>query len=219
MPTPDILVLPKLVIDGKDERVETGVVQFFGDWPGVFIRGDNAFAYSNALRQLLATSTAKDPQAVQAIVARSWVEGLARLLESSNMANWGESDVDLWLDDVRPAPAGWIHVKTVEQAKALLTAGRVRKASLDHDLGACDVCMAMYCRDETPSVEKWLARSQSQSMPHCEHVGTGYQLICWMEETGYWPKELLRVHSSNPAGRAKMEMAITRQREKFGRWA
>jgi hypothetical protein len=26
-----------------DQRVETGPVQFGDDWPGVFIRGDNAF--------------------------------------------------------------------------------------------------------------------------------------------------------------------------------
>ncbi len=29
-----------------DERVETGVTQFGDDWPGIFIRGDNAFNYS-----------------------------------------------------------------------------------------------------------------------------------------------------------------------------
>ena len=31
----------------EEERVETGVVQFGDDWPGIFIRGDNAFAYGN----------------------------------------------------------------------------------------------------------------------------------------------------------------------------
>jgi hypothetical protein len=35
-------------------RVETGVVQFGEDWPGVFIRGDNAAAYSAALKALIA---------------------------------------------------------------------------------------------------------------------------------------------------------------------
>jgi hypothetical protein len=41
----------------------------------------------------------------------------------------------LWLDDVRPAPAGWVHARTVEEAKAHLQTGRVEEASLDHDLG------------------------------------------------------------------------------------
>ena len=43
--------------------------------------------------------------------------------------------VFLWLDDVRPAPEGWVHVKTVEEAKGYLVKGNVQRASLDHDLG------------------------------------------------------------------------------------
>jgi len=31
-------------------RPETGTMQFEGDWRGVFIRGDNAFAYAMALK-------------------------------------------------------------------------------------------------------------------------------------------------------------------------
>lgn len=41
----------------------------------------------------------------------------------------------LWLDDVRPAPPGWHHAYTAEQAKAAMLTGRVVYASLDHDLG------------------------------------------------------------------------------------
>lgn len=32
-----------------NKRVETGVVQFEDDWPGIFIRGDDCFAYAMAL--------------------------------------------------------------------------------------------------------------------------------------------------------------------------
>ncbi len=35
------------------ERIETGAVQFGDDWPGVFIRGDNAAYYSLALDSLM----------------------------------------------------------------------------------------------------------------------------------------------------------------------
>lgn len=35
------------------KRLETGVVRVKGDWPGVFIRGDNAFELSLALRELI----------------------------------------------------------------------------------------------------------------------------------------------------------------------
>jgi hypothetical protein len=43
-------------LDAQEERVETGVVKFGDDWPGVFIRGDNAFNYAHALDRVLASS-------------------------------------------------------------------------------------------------------------------------------------------------------------------
>lgn len=36
-------------------RVETGPVQFGDDWPGIFIRGDNAAYYAMTLRSVLET--------------------------------------------------------------------------------------------------------------------------------------------------------------------
>ena len=87
----------------------------------------------------------------------------------------------LWLDDIRPAPRGFTHVKTIDEAKAILGTGRVAFASLDHDLGACDKCSKGLTPDE------WLEKSNYASMPNCPHVGTGYDLVCWMEETGHWP--------------------------------
>ena len=38
------------------ERVETGPVQFGDDWPGVFIRGDNAMALALYLEQFVAAA-------------------------------------------------------------------------------------------------------------------------------------------------------------------
>lgn len=35
------------------ERVETGPVQFGDDWPGVFIRGDNALTFAISVRNVL----------------------------------------------------------------------------------------------------------------------------------------------------------------------
>ena len=111
--------------------------------------------------------------------------------------------IDLYLDDMRPTPIGWIGVKTVEEAKRYLETGKVRRASLDHDLGACDRCNGR-------TAEQWLEEHDYKSMPHCEHFGTGYTLVCWMEETGHWPQEKPTVHSANPAGAARMRQAINR---------
>lgn len=46
-----------------------------------------------------------------------------------------EPHIKLWLDDVRPAPPGWLHVETAAKALAYLSSGLVTHASLDHDLG------------------------------------------------------------------------------------
>lgn len=35
------------------KRVETGPVQFDDDWPGVFIRGDNALGFAQSLEAML----------------------------------------------------------------------------------------------------------------------------------------------------------------------
>lgn len=64
-------------------RLETGVIQEGDDWPGVFIRGDNAFADAMALREVL---TAVNPSMCNPI-SLHMVEGLLALLESSNVAN------------------------------------------------------------------------------------------------------------------------------------
>lgn len=115
-----------------------------------------------------------------------------------------EPDVYLWLDDERPAPPGWIHVHTDQEARQYLARGVVKAASLDHDLGACEKCL------QGKNPEQWLQDNQYQSMPNCEHFGTGYTLVCWMEETGHWPVEKPMVHSRNPVGRSKMLAAINR---------
>ena len=60
-------------------RAETGVMEFEGDWPGVFIRGDNAAYYAMALRSVLGmVKSDTDP------IATINVQGLVRLLESSD---------------------------------------------------------------------------------------------------------------------------------------
>lgn len=65
------------------ERVETGPVQFGDDWPGVFIRGDSAFAYAMALRAMLRGTA--DP------FSEAMVMGLADTLASSDLTGVSKS--------------------------------------------------------------------------------------------------------------------------------
>jgi hypothetical protein len=110
----------------------------------------------------------------------------------------------LWVDDRRPAPAGWTRALSVAEAQAFLRSGQVDEASLHHDLGACDACM------NGMTVQEWL-ETHDYDMPVCEHVGTGLTLCLWMEQTGCWPKQAPVVHSMNHKGAARMRQVITRR--------
>lgn len=103
----------------------------------------------------------------------------------------------MWLDDVRPAPEGWVHVTSVEEAKRWLLSGRVEKASLDHDLGACDNCIRTDFR--------------CAAKLGCPHVPNGYDLVCWMHDNNVWPRKRPSVHSANPIGKQKMLDLILRR--------
>jgi len=102
----------------------------------------------------------------------------------------------LWLDDIRPAPLGWEWVMNIEDAKKYLASGKVTDASLDHDLGACAYCHLV-------NEVTW-----EGVMPHCTHVGTGWDLVLWMVTTGHWPTNQPKVHSMNPVGTARMKFQI-----------
>ena len=58
-------------------RAETGIMEFENDWPGIFIRGDNAAGYAISLQEVLHHSTA-DPLSMMI------VNGLLNLLTSSD---------------------------------------------------------------------------------------------------------------------------------------
>lgn len=87
----------------------------------------------------------------------------------------------VWLDDVRPAPEGWVWAKTYLEAKRLLETGLVTHLSLDHDLGQGS--------DGKPDL-------------------TGYDLCRWMRDANEWPTECIAIHSWNPVGAKRMRDLI-----------
>jgi hypothetical protein len=92
--------------------------------------------------------------------------------------------VRVWLDDRRPPPVGWIHVRTPEEAIELLRVGDVEEISLDHDLGL--------------------------DVGACER--TGYDVLLWLEgEVAAGrarPPAVMTVHSGNVGAVKRMEQAI-----------
>ena len=70
------------ILPSQNKRVETGKTQFGDDWPGVFIRGDNAARYSFEIYVLLNDiERGKIPSEIQISALR----GLAKLLESAKL--------------------------------------------------------------------------------------------------------------------------------------
>jgi hypothetical protein len=111
--------------------------------------------------------------------------------------------VKLWLDDVRPALAGWVHAHIVQEAIDILNTQEVTDASLDHDLGlmpACDRCQ--FDADVNCHVDNCDCTCHNQLQP------TGYDLVKWMAENNQWPTNSIKVHSANPVGRQNMVSVI-----------
>lgn len=124
--------------------------------------------------------------------------------------------MNLWLDDIRDPAAhgciGWHWARTAAEAIAALKTGAIQKASLDHDLGMCESCAGADTEERVATVRESLIRIDGlASYCSCPHNGTGYDVVCWMEEHGIWPTEKPLVHSANPVGRQRMRQAIDRE--------
>jgi len=88
----------------------------------------------------------------------------------------------VYLDDERPAPAGWMQVRWPEEVICLLQTGQVTDVSLDHDLGDDQ-------RGTGYDVIRWIEDQVAfhDFTPPC-----------------------LSVHSANPSARVRMEQGIER---------
>ena len=94
----------------------------------------------------------------------------------------------LWIDDVRPAPEGYVWIKSVNEAKIYIqfvwfyeprTSKTIELIDVDHDAG-----------------------------DYASDGGDYIRLLDWLEETGRnYP---IRIHSQNPVGVANMRRIIER---------
>ena len=99
----------------------------------------------------------------------------------------------LWIDDVRPAPRGYFHAYSVEQAKTLI------KLAEFHDLYT-------FVLDDGPMIE--LIDIDHDAGDYAFDGGDYIKLLNWLEETGRnYP---IRIHSMNPVGRENMRRIIQR---------
>lgn len=87
----------------------------------------------------------------------------------------------LWLDDIRPAPSGWVwylHVDDmVEDIRQLMSYGiKIEMISLDNDLG--------------------------------EHEREGYKVLDWLESLQIPINFGIHIHSANPVAVSRMRAII-----------
>ena len=96
----------------------------------------------------------------------------------------------LWLDDVRPAPKGWVWVKTVDDTIRRIELGGVTEVSLDHDLDYSDP-----------------QRTGSEVADYIRRRALAGQEI-----------PVVHVHTANPIGGAQMALSRQRSEHETGTW-
>ena len=94
-----------------------------------------------------------------------------------------KAEIRIWLDDLRPAPEGYIWSRSVNEAKRLIgSLGADRKITVidcDHDLG-----------------------------DYASDGGDGIKLLDWLAENErFYP---IALHTMNPVGRENMRRLINR---------
>lgn len=94
----------------------------------------------------------------------------------------------VYLDDNRPAPVGWLLVRTADEAIATLRQGNVTEMSLDYDLGDPHFGTGL-------DVLEWL-----------EHALREHRVRL--------PR--LAAHSGSPLGRRRLDAAIALLEERWG---
>jgi hypothetical protein len=98
----------------------------------------------------------------------------------------------LWIDDVRPAPEGYVWCKSVNEAKH-----RIRRS-----------CEELICNPQFEYYKIEVLDVDHDLGDYAKNGGDGIRLLDWLEETGRnYP---IRIHSANPVGVANMRRIIER---------
>lgn len=94
--------------------------------------------------------------------------------------------INLYVDDLRNIPDGFIGARTYEEAVSYLSSQTVNIISLDHDLG---------------------------SYPDGTIRKTGYDLVKWICENGISIEKIF-IHTDNPVGRENMYETLKAARKR-----
>lgn len=104
----------------------------------------------------------------------------------------------LWIDDIRPAPKGYIWVQSVEEAKVAICLFEEETENLLDEY-------------DFPSIDLWNRTIEVIDIDHDAGIYASYggdyiKLLDWLEETGRnYP---IHIHSMNPVGIQNMRAII-----------
>ena len=106
----------------------------------------------------------------------------------------------LWIDDVRPAPGGYYHVLSVNDAKLIIQ--NAEKRANEYGL------TVFYEGEIKHQLPIELIDIDHDAGDYADDGGDYIKLLDWLEETGRnYP---IRIHSMNPVGVANMRAIIQR---------
>lgn len=110
----------------------------------------------------------------------------------------------LWIDDVRPAPDGYIHTYSIEEAicKIMRYEHQIDYAWQQYVIGRMNInVLKRY-------IKKFTITEISCDNDLGEGNAEGYKLLDWLEATGRnYP---INIHSANPVARERMRAIIHR---------
>lgn len=118
----------------------------------------------------------------------------------------------LWVDDVRPAPEGYILCKSVNYAKRCIGYFEKIASWLEYELNNADKMQLNIiperCKAEIERQTIELIDIDHDAGEYANDGGDYIKLLDWLEETGRnYP---IRIHSMNPVGVANMRRIIQR---------
>lgn len=100
----------------------------------------------------------------------------------------------IWIDDVREAPEGYVHIKSVDEAKECIIFAEDQYAKRNHVFYDC----------ERFKIE--LIDIDHDAGDYARFGGDYINLLNWLEETGRnYP---IKIHSMNPVGVQNMKAII-----------
>lgn len=104
----------------------------------------------------------------------------------------------LWIDDCRPAPPGYVWIKSVNRAKSAITKIENENRRIDTESWGM----------KFDKIEIELIDTDHDAGDYVMDGGDYIKLLDWLEGTGRnYP---IRIHSMNPVGAANMKAIIER---------